>query len=169
MNKIEKFVYDKVKSNPRIKTAIRNIYQSAYDILPDKKDELAGQLIEKPGYFFGFHDVSPWSPDEQHILSNKLEIELHMPTAQEPLTVGFWNADMTVYTPVAQTHAWNYHKGCRLQWVGNSSELFIFNDVVFEYIIRKKAKVITLAIPLIGYMAANNKTCTLICNGPFRK
>lgn len=130
MNKIEKFVYDKVKSNPRIKTAIRNIYQSAYDILPDKKDELAGQLIEKPGYFFGFHDVSPWSPDEQHILSNKLEIELHMPTAQERLTVGFWNADMTVYTPVAQTHAWNYHKGCRLQWVGNSSELFIFNDVV---------------------------------------
>ena len=132
MNRVEKFVYDIVKKNPKLKLKIRNIYQSAFDLLPDKKDEFSGNLTEKKGFFFGFHDISPWSQNEEFILSNKLEIDLHMPEKGEPLTVGFWNREMSVFTPIKQTLAWNYHKGCRLQWIGNSNEQFIFNDVVGE-------------------------------------
>lgn len=134
MNKIEKIVYDIVKSNPKIKIIIRNIYQSLFDLVPDKEDWFAGEIIEKKDYFFGFHDICPWSHNEKFLLANKLEISLAMPKARDPLTVGFWDSKMNIYTAVAQTHTWNYHKGCRLQWVGSSSENFIFNDVVDGHI-----------------------------------
>lgn len=130
MNKIEKIVYDTVKSNPRIKTTIRNIYQSLYDLLPDKEDWFINEYTEKKGYFFGFHDISPFSQNEKYVLANRLDIQLHMPTDEDPLTVGFWDSSMREYIPIKQTYAWNYHKGCRLQWLGKSNELFAFNDII---------------------------------------
>lgn len=128
MNKIEKIVYDILKSNPKLKLKIRNIYQDFYDFLPDRENYFFKECITKKGYFFGFHDVSPWSNDEEHVLSNKLEIGLRMPTTIDPLVVGFWDKNLSNFTPVKQTHAWNYHKGCRLQWLGKNNQLFIFND-----------------------------------------
>lgn len=56
---VEGFVYNRVKSNPVVKTAIRNMYQFVYDFLPDKEDILTGKLLEKQGYFWGLHDVNP--------------------------------------------------------------------------------------------------------------
>ncbi len=45
MNKLEKIVYDRVKSNPKVKMFIRNAYQSLYDIFPDKEDFVVGEII----------------------------------------------------------------------------------------------------------------------------
>ncbi len=130
MNKIEKLIYDLVKSNPKLKSTIRNIYQSFFDLLPDKDNFSIDPIIVKEGYFFGFHDISPFSIDEKYVLSNKLEIPLRMPTSKDPLTVGYWDEDLNIFTPVKQTFAWNYHKGCRLQWLGQRSDKFIYNDIV---------------------------------------
>ena len=131
MNKLEKIVYDIVKNNPKIKLGLRNLYQSFYDLLPDGNNWTFSPIVVKEGYFFGFHDVTPFSANEEFVLSNKLEIgenPLRMPKAGDLLTVGYWNQDFSVFNEVAQTHAWNYHKGCRLQWVGNDPESFIYND-----------------------------------------
>lgn len=38
MNKIEKSVYDLLKKNPKVKLFVRNIYQSVFDLIPDKKN-----------------------------------------------------------------------------------------------------------------------------------
>ena len=134
MNSIEKWVYDIVKGNPKLKKFIRNAYQSLFDILPDKKDFSINPIETKEGYFFGFHDVSPFSNDEKYILSNKLEIPLRMPEQGDALTVGYWNQDFSEFTAVRQTFAWNYHKGCRLQWRGNNTKEFIFNNTVKDHL-----------------------------------
>lgn len=132
MNKIEKIVYDLVKSNPALKSCIRNIYQGVFDLLPEKENWSKNKIIEKKGYYFGFHDKSPFSFDERYILANKIEIPLRMPKAEDELAVGYWNEDLSAYTEVKKTRAWNYHKGCRLQWLGDNSRQFIFNNVSNE-------------------------------------
>lgn len=130
MNKIEKLVYDLVKSNPRLKSIIRNTYQSFFDLLPDKDNWSQSDIIVKEGYFFGFHDKSPISYNEKYVLANKLNISLRMPNQEDSLIVGYWDDNFSSYVEVAKTYAWNYHKGCRLQWLGDNTHLFIFNNLV---------------------------------------
>ena len=128
MNKIEKFVYDALKRHPQIKLFVRDMYQNVMDLIPDKPNYTANDVKVLEGYFWGFHDVSPISNDERHMLGCKLNIPLRMPEAGEPLTIGYWDIDnLGEFHQVADCYAWGYHKGCRLQWLGNSNDTFIFN------------------------------------------
>lgn len=128
MNKLESLVYNAVKNNPVIKLAIRNAYQGFFDMLPNKKDEFIQPIVAREGYFFGFHDVCPFDSKDQMLLANRYLIPKRMPKPGEELEVGFFrrNDEWTVFTPLAKTKSWNYHKGCRLQWLGE--ERIIFND-----------------------------------------
>src|SRR5690606_26714564 len=129
MNKIERLVYDIVKSNPWLKNSVRNIYQTVFDLMPQKKDFFAGKIDVKKGYFFGFHDISSYSDDESKVLANKHKVFLTMPNPEEPLEVGYFNfedGEMREYVSCAISNAWNHHKGCRLQWL-NDKEI-IFNN-----------------------------------------
>lgn len=47
MNKIEKVVYDLVKSNPQLKLFLRNTYQSVFDLLPEKIIGRRMRLLKK--------------------------------------------------------------------------------------------------------------------------
>ena len=127
MNKIEKFVYDALKRHPQIKLFVRDMYQNVMDLIPDKPNYTANDVKVLEGYFWGFHDLSPISNDERHMLGCKLNIPLRMPEPGEPLTIGYWEMGSDSFTPVADCYAWGYHKGCRLQWLGNSNDTFIFN------------------------------------------
>lgn len=127
MNKIEKFVYDALKRHPQIKLFVRDLYQNVMDLIPDKPNFTASDVQVLEGYFWGFHDLSPISNDERHMLGCKLNIPLRMPEPGEPLTIGYWEMGSDSFTPVADCYAWGYHKGCRLQWLGNSNDTFIFN------------------------------------------
>ena len=51
-----------------------------------------------------------------------------MPVENEMLEVGYWNSNFSEFTVVDKTKAWNYHKGCRLQWLGETNDKFIYND-----------------------------------------
>jgi hypothetical protein len=129
MNKIETFVYGLVKNNYLLKNAIRNIYQGFYDLIPNKESSFAHQPIVLENCFFGFHDLNPFSDDNNNILSNRLTISLRMPKKGDTLEVGFWSGkDFRTWTKVGETIAWNYHKGCRLQWIDKSR--CIFNQAV---------------------------------------
>ena len=121
MNQLESFVYKKVKNNYIIKNAIRNIYQGFYDLMPNYDSKFCTQPIVLKNCFFGFHDLNPFSQDNKRILSNKLTIPLRMPTSNDILEVGFWNGtDFGKWNKIGETKAWNYHKGCRLQWVDDT-------------------------------------------------
>ena len=52
-----------------------------------------------------------------------------MPTIKDALEVGYWNKDLTVFTVIGKTYAWNYHKGCRLQWLGSDNDKIVFNSI----------------------------------------
>src|SRR5690606_33467400 len=122
--------YDTIKHNPKLKLRIRNAYQSFYDFLPNKKDYFKNPISVKEGYFFGFHDVSPFSYDGTKVLANRLTIPLRMPKNEDLLEVGFFDVTDDIfgeYIKIGESRAWNYHKGCRLQWAGESK--IIFNDI----------------------------------------
>ena len=137
MNKIEKLVYDALKRHPQIKLFVRDMYQNVMDLIPDKPNFTAGDTQVFEGFFWGFHDVSPISSDERHMLGCKLNIPLRMPQPGEPLTIGYWDlsrseecgvrSENSQFNEVATSYAWAYHKGCRLQWLGDSNDTFIFN------------------------------------------
>ncbi|MFC4220513.1 hypothetical protein [Flagellimonas marina] len=135
MNKFEKLVYDAVKKNPNIKLKVRNIYQSVFDLLPNKKDFSTNEIQAKEGYFFGFHDVSPFSFDDTKLLANRLTIPFRMPKRGDILEVGYFHFDgkMRDYVKIGDCHAWNYHKGCRLQWAGEDH--VIYNDAVGDELV----------------------------------
>lgn len=131
MNKIEEIVYHALYSHPKLKLAVRNLYQGVFDLLPRKKDYLMGNYSLREGYFFGFHDVTPFSADDKKVLVCKLAFDLRMPKAGEGIDVGyldFKDGKFGDFHKVGETFAWNYHKGCRLQWLNNKE--VIFNNAV---------------------------------------
>lgn len=127
MNKFESFVYNLVKNNYIIKNFLRNIYQGMYDLLPNYDSKFSNAPLVKEGYFFGFHDINPFSSDNKLLLSHRLLIPLRMPTEKDSVEIGFFSGtNYSEWHNIATTHAWNYHKGARLQWV--DANRITFND-----------------------------------------
>lgn len=131
MNRIETIVYSAVRRNPALKQFVRNCYQSFFDLLPKDKEYFINQPEYREGFFFGFHDVTPFSSDEKKLLSNRLSFDLRMPKQSEPLTVGYFDFDdgkLGNYHELGESFAWNYHKGCRLQWL--NERRVIYNSAI---------------------------------------
>lgn len=152
MNKIEKTVYDLVKRTPWIKFLLRNLYQSFFDLLPRKKEFFSSpyQFIEN--CFFGFHDLDPFSSDCTKILSNHSLLNFSMPTKEEALDVGyvnFVNDKMGDFKALNKSFAWNYHKGCRLQWISDSQ--IIFNTAINNELVSKIMNINTSSEEIIDY------------------
>ena len=128
MNRIESFIYGIVRGNPVIKNAVRNIYQSFFDLLPRKNEYFRYDYDFKEGYYFGFHDLQELSADGSRLLVHKLPFDLRMPVAGETEQVGY--LDFSVDGQLGDFHvlgtssAWNFHKGCRLQWLDDNNVIF---------------------------------------------
>ncbi len=130
MNKIERIVYNLVRGNPAVKKKLRNLYQSVFDVLPLASLKAAYPIVERKGYFFGFHDVTPFSQSGTKLLANCSSFDLRMPEESDFLEVGYFDGDdFLKFHPIARTSAWNWHMGCRLQWRGQSNEM-VFNDLL---------------------------------------
>lgn len=91
MNKIETIVYGMVKNHPWMKKTIRTIYQGFFDLFPKEKEIFKGDFQYKEGYFFGFHDVSAFSPDESKILAHKTPFDGRIPKDNEPVEIGYFD------------------------------------------------------------------------------
>lgn len=127
MNKIEELVYHALYKHPSIKLFVRNVYQGIFDMLPRRKDFFSGAYDIKKGFFFGFHDVSPFSPDETKVLALKLAFDFRMPIEGEGIEVGYFDflsGRLTNFHKIGITYAWNYHKGCRIQWIDNEHVIY---------------------------------------------
>lgn len=138
MNIIEKTIYDLVKYNPGLKTVLRNQYQKFFDLLPIKTKMQSTLNTEiRKGFFFGFHDHSPFSHKDKFLLANKNVEGFFMPVLGDELEIGLFSGPgWKQYEPITTTKAWNWHMGCRLQWIGENYS-FIFNDV-FEGVVRAR-------------------------------
>lgn len=152
MNKIEEIIYHALYSHPKLKLAVRNMYQGVFDLMPRKKDFFMGKYCLKEGYFFGFHDVTPFSADDKMVLACKLAFDFRMPKAGEGIDVGyleFNDGKLGDFHKLGETFAWNYHKGCRLQWL-NASEV-IYNNAVDGIIVSTIVDVETKATRNLPY------------------
>ena len=128
MNKIEKLVYNTVRGNPGLKKIVRNLYQQAFDLLPVPKAKSGYPIVEREGFFFGFHDHSPFSADNTKLLANSASFDLRMPSKGDRLKIGFFSGNnFKTFTEIGDTRAWNWHMGCKLQWLGNFNQV-VFND-----------------------------------------
>lgn len=128
MNKLERLVYDLLKSNPKAKKQVRNIYQGIFDLLPQRKGFTVNPISLKEGYFFGFHELQPFSKKNDKVLTNKIPYaEIRMPGAEDYLKVGYLNfngKNLDNFVELGETNAWNFHKGCRLQWFNEDKIIF---------------------------------------------
>ena len=128
MNKFEKLVYDLVRDNPRLKKRIRNLYQDIFDFLPSQKKQSSYEIISRDGFFFGFHDHTPFSYDNTKLLANRPKFDLKIPSTSDELDIGYFDGeDFKDFHKVGSTSTWTWHLGCKLQWKGNSNNI-IFND-----------------------------------------
>lgn len=128
MNWIESVVYKVVRGNPTIKNFVRNTYQSFFDLLPRKKEYIRYSMDFREGYYFGFHDLQEMSADGTKLLVQQLSFDLRMPARDEKEKVGWMDLDsdgkLGQFHMLAETAAWNYHKGCRLQWLDDDRVIF---------------------------------------------
>jgi hypothetical protein len=128
MNRVELAVYNLVKRNPSLKMGVRNIYQRVCDFVPVKEADSRYQIDVREGFYFGFHDKSPWSMDNKKLLANRILAPLRMPLPTDELEVGYFaNENYSEFVPISRTRAWNWQQGCMLQWVG-ATDSFVFND-----------------------------------------
>lgn len=125
MNRLESLIYSRLKQHPDMKDAIRTAYQVAHLPWIGKRHDCERPLTTAPNYFFGFHDKTPWCPDNRRILAHRL------PDAFEPgahaVDVGYFVDDgLTVFQPIGKTEAWSKQQGAQLQWCGTSGNV-IYN------------------------------------------
>ena len=128
MNKIERWIYNKVRYNQKIKKKLVYIYQVIFSSLT-KNDSIAPYpIVVREGFFFGFHDKIPWSPDNTKLLAHRYTKPLMFPKPSESVDVGYFTGKkFTNFKRIGDTNTWNWQMGSMLQWLGNSNKI-IFND-----------------------------------------
>lgn len=152
MNKLETVIYNIVKSHPIIKKVIKTLYQGAFDLLPRKAELLPVEYDYRAGYFFGFHDVSPFSMNESKCLAHKVPFDGRMPRKGESMEIGYFDVDngkFGNFHKIADSFAWNFHKGCRLQWIDDN--IVIYNTAVGEKLISESKNIVTDEIHRYDY------------------
>ena len=102
MNKIERFVYKRLRNAPMLKTIVRNGYQAFFDIIPTPSFDSFYRIKNRPGFFFGFHDHTPFSYDNSKLLANRYLIPLRMPQPKDQLEIGYF--DGPEYTKSKSIH-----------------------------------------------------------------
>ena len=126
MNKIETFLYNLVKKNIIIKNFLRLIYQRIMSLFVSKKHFVNSNIHIAEGFFFGFHDKTPWSKNNLLILAHKFDLNLKSENFDYPIEVGYFDhSDLKDFTVVGKTSSWNWQQGSMLQWVDDN---IIFND-----------------------------------------
>lgn len=152
MNKLESTIYNLIRKNPALKQFVRNMYQGIFDLLPKKKEYFASTYQYKRGFFFGFHDVTPFSYDETKLLANQNKLDLRMPLLSDGLNVGYFDLEqgsIKDFHQVDTSYAWNYHKGCRLQWLDKNR--IIYNTAIEDCLVSKIHDLSTGGFQVINY------------------
>lgn len=80
-------------------------------------------------YFFGYYDVNPWNSSGQVMLTMEVEFIDRFPREEDVATIGLVHLQDSSFEKIAETRAWNWQQGARLQWVPWESESCVaYND-----------------------------------------
>jgi hypothetical protein len=89
MNKFELVVYNLVKNNPTLKQLIVDMYQTVLSCIPQKKLISSFPVFERQGFFYGFHDKTPFSTDGTYLLAHKNLIGNRSVRVGDTVEIGF--------------------------------------------------------------------------------
>jgi len=110
-------------------------------------------------HFFGFHDLCPWDISGRYMLAMETDFIDRPPKAGDKAKICLIDLENNNKLEVlAETDAWNFHQGCRAQWLPNDPEKIIYNDrrsnkfisVVFDVKNRKEINVLKCPIYAIS-------------------
>lgn len=124
MNKLEKSVYNIVKSNPRIKNLIRNTYQRIFDLFGSQQSRFFRTHKFLENGFHGFHDCTPVNGDKISYLVPPTHLRMPIYGDRFELRVAKIDDLGLIYS--SKTSAMNFHKGSRQQWLADDE--IILND-----------------------------------------
>lgn len=80
--------------------------------------------------FVGFHDITPWSPDESCLAIHRASPTFHqMDDCRNPIEICLWRPQSGEIEAVDSTLGWNFQQGSRLQWLPGTVDTLIFNTV----------------------------------------
>lgn len=81
-------------------------------------------------YFFGYYNLCPWSADGSRLLVHQASFADRFPDGKEAVQLGFLDARTASFTAFADSYAWNFQQGAKLQWVTSSDgkSLIMHND-----------------------------------------
>jgi len=124
MNQLEAIIYNIIKKNPKLKTIVRDIYQQILYYVPVKKVKCNYQIKVRSGFFFGFHDKTPFSRDNKFMLAMKYHTPLRTPLPEDYVEIGYFTGEnFSEFKALSKTNTYNWQQGCMLQWVGNKNLL----------------------------------------------
>ncbi len=82
-------------------------------------------------YFFGFHDLSPWSFDDRFVLLHRFEALLsQLPSGCELAQIVIWDQHSNQFELAGETTTWNLQQGARACWVPGYKRAVAFNKLV---------------------------------------
>ncbi len=81
-------------------------------------------------YWFGYYDVCPWSADRKTLVCQRTGFMDRPPEPEDRAEiVRFDVGGLSHCEPVAETFAWNWQMGCRLQWMADTAgNTLYYND-----------------------------------------
>ena len=171
MNKIESVIYNFIKYNPRLKNAVRDIYQALFYLIPVQREKPEFPVTVREGFFFGFHDKNPWSSDNLYLLSHGYHrIPNKVPKIGDQIDIGFFKGDnFSLFQKITSTSCYNWQQGSMLQWLGKTNK-FIFNDagertMSPEFSILKERMLVFYRKPLLQWILMGTRLYHTISPG----
>lgn len=136
---IEQKINYQLNKFPKIKKAIKRVYQrTMYILSPKIKSE--GNIIRispddsKHEYFFGYYDKSPWDATDRYMLCMRANDTWSDVSPKEKADILIIDTeksedDSDRVRKIAETHAWNVQQSCMLQWLGpDFRSRILYND-----------------------------------------
>ena len=79
-------------------------------------------------YFFGFYDVCPWDESGRYMLAHESDFIDRMPEPDDVVGVCVIDTERgDRLERIAETRAWNFQQGTRLQWIPGRDREFVYN------------------------------------------
>ena len=172
VKKIEEKISDILRKNPKIKKAIKRIYQRIMVFItrPQKSNGDIEQISpnDEFEYFFGYYDKSPWNNDESKMVFLRAKQTYKSVAPKESADIILYDCIGKTDTVIAKTSSWNVQQGCMLQWLGPKYDRYIiFNDfrngqfcsVCYDIIDKKEMKIYQM--PVYSVSSDGNFALTL--------
>jgi hypothetical protein len=81
-------------------------------------------------HYFGFHDVSPWAPDNSELALLRVPLGLReRPNSANTAEICLWLPGAGDPHPIGTTRAFNWQQGARVQWVPGGGKILMTNDL----------------------------------------